>query len=54
MAGILLEGENVGEEKRAAFARELAERMRPLAMQKMADAQKQDGGRRLAAALSIP
>lgn len=54
MAGILLENENVTDEQRAAHARALLEQMRPLAMQKMAQACAQDGGKRLATALSIP
>lgn len=54
MAGILLEGEAVGPEQRAAHARELAQRMKALSLQRMAEAQARSGEQKLRAALDIP
>jgi len=54
MAGILLEQEGVDDAQRAAHARELAQRMKALSLQRMAAAQARDGGRKLRAALDIP
>ena len=53
MAGILLE-ENATPEQRAAHARELAARMRPLGVQRMVETKARNGEAKLAAALSIP
>ncbi|HEV7619731.1 MAG TPA: DUF1989 domain-containing protein [Burkholderiaceae bacterium] len=53
MAGILLENQDVTFEERAAYARALAAKMKPLAMQKMTDAKAKNGGRKMAEALTI-
>lgn len=54
MAGILLQGEAVSDEQRAAHARELAVRMKAASLERMAQARARSGERKLAAALAIP
>jgi uncharacterized protein len=53
MAGILLEGENVSDEERAAHARTMSERNREEAIQRMAEARARIGDARLKAAETV-
>jgi uncharacterized protein len=53
MAGILLEGEDVTVEQRAAHARELSARMRDASRQRAAEARSRFGSNKLARALQI-
>jgi uncharacterized protein len=54
MAGIILRGKSVTDEKRAAFVKKMAARMRRKAARKMAAAKKRTGKQKLATALAVP
>ena len=54
MAGIVLRGKSVTDEKRAAFVKRMAAKMRTKAARKMAAAKRRTGKKKLAAALDIP
>ena len=54
MAGILLEGDNITDEERAAHARALAAEMRKASLRRAAEAKATVGVKKLAAALAVP
>ncbi len=54
MAGILLAGENITDEERAAHARKMAEEKKRTAIERMFDAERRYGAEKKAAALAVP